>query len=705
MTSHDAYGPRAAKALAPIRAHADVLTHDLCAMFHAALLAHAGRDDVLTQLDAKDFWASQESHPLRQLLDADLKHQTLQQSAQDMGRTLAYLGVENAWLVETYDTLITELRRHPLIQSLTPAQRDPLRDVLVSRFMASLSGIVAGQRQVVYGQQRVMGAVTRLIETCTTLNDFARALLDTLLTLEGMVAGTFARPDKNGTLQYEIVAGATVERHASTFADYQSLPNIYGDNPLGCGPSGCAWRSGKPQCSVMITREPSLSPWHQIARELGYISHATIPIQDANREPRAILSLYHAAPGYFSTTDFSDILDRLCTVLSAAVARLSQDAPPVHYSIRANYRERLTQGALIMLYQPIVDLNTGRLAKVEALARLRDPDGTHVSPTHFLPAFGARELRQMFSLGLRQAVADLKNWDHRGLHTSVSVNLPAQALSDPEYLAIARAVLHDAAMEPNRITFELLETDETGLRDTIVRQMVNRWRRLGVRLAQDDLGSGYSSLLRMERLAVDEVKIDQEFVQTVARSPRKALQFIHHLTRLVHDIGLSVVIEGVESRGLMEAATILGADAAQGYAISQPITADALRSWYRDFDLVVAPERPTTALGAYATLLLRGTLLDLARSRPTLLGHIICEPCTIAAYIENGTAARSAALKDSYAKLVAVIRAGADPQRYEKAHNRLEQLLRMEIRREEHTAAPAAPGMDKPHGTAFLGPP
>ncbi|WP_297393858.1 EAL domain-containing protein [Acidiferrobacter sp.] len=693
MTSHDAYGPRAAKSLTLIRPHADLLTREICAMFHDDLLTHAGRDDILAQLNAEEFWASQEGHPLGRLLDPDLKHHALRQSAQDMGRTLAYLGVENTWLVDTFDTLIIGLRRHPLMQSLPHAKQTHIQDILVSRLMASLSGIVAGQRQIIRGQLRVTSAVARLAKTCTTLNDLARALLETLLTLEGMVAGTFAKPDKNGTLQYEIVAGATVERHASTFADYQSLPNIYADNPLGCGPSGCAWRSGKPQRSLIITREPSLAPWHRIARELGYVSHATIPILDANREPHAILSLYHAAPGYFSTADRTNLVDRLHAVLSAAVTRLGRDTPAVHYTIRADYRERLAQGALTMLYQPIIDLKTGRLAKVEALARLRNPDGTHIPPLQFLPAFGAHDLRRLFALGLNQAMADLHEWEHRGLYTAISVNLPAQALSDPEYLSIAQAALHDRPIEPHRLTFELLETGDISPQETAVRRLTNRWRRLGVRLAQDDLGSGYSSLLRMERLGVDEVKIDQEFVRTVARSPRKALQFIHHLTRLVHDIGLSVVVEGLESRGLVEAATILGADAGQGYAISRPITANALSIWHRDFDLAIVPESPTTALGAYATLLLRGVLLNLARSRPALLRHVISEPCAIAAYMENAAIPKNSVLKDVYRKLADVIRAGADPQRYEKTHKRLERLLRMEIRREEDVMADSRHGM------------
>ncbi|MHB1513435.1 MAG: EAL domain-containing protein [Acidiferrobacter sp.] len=686
----DAYGPQASDVLGRVPAsYTEALTCDLCATFQRGLVARAGADDVISQLTPDDFWESLGAHPLSRLLDTDLKEHALRQSAREMGRILAYIGVENAWLVETYDELISVLRRHIEHWTLPEQERRFLQDTLVSRLMVSLGGIVAGQRQVMKSQQRVMGAITRLIETCTTLSDLARALLDTLLTLDGMVAGTFAKPDKYGTLQYEIVIGATVERHASTFANYQRLPNIHGDDALGRGPSGCAWRSGQIQRSLTILREPSFAPWREIARELGYVSYVAMPILDANREPQAILSLYHSAPGYFSTADRNNLLDRLRSVLSATIARLGRYAPTIHYTARADYRERLAHGALTLLYQPVIDLKSGRLAKVEALARLNNPDGTHIPPADFLPAFGAGDLRRLFALGLRQAITDLRQWEARGLLTAVAINLPAQALADLEYLEIAKTTLGEMPIDPSRLAFEILETDDIQPGEP-TRGILAQWRELGVRLAQDDLGSGYSSLLRMERLAVDEVKIDQGFVSTVARSPRKALQFIHHLTRLAHDVGLSVVIEGLESRGLIEAATILGADAGQGYAISRPITANALSSWSRAFRLSVAPEQPLTALGAYAALLLRAALLGLAQTRPTLARHVVAEPCAIATYIET-TTPENAALKEAYRALTDTIRDGLDPKHHEEAHRQVEHLLCTEIQREENADRLAHP--------------
>ncbi len=682
----DAYGPRASEVLGRVRPHTEPLTRDLCAMFHRGLLARAGPGDVASQLTPDDFWENLGPHPLSRLLDPDLKEYTLRHSARETGRVLAYIGVENAWLVETFDELISGLRRPIEHWPLPEKESRFLQDLLVSRLMASLGGIVAGQRQVLKGQQRVVGAITHLIETCTTLSDLARALLETLLTLDGMVAGTFAKPDKNGTMQYEIVVGATTERHASTFANYQRLPNIHGDNPLGRGPTGCAWRSGQIQRCLTIIREPLLAPWHEIARELGYVSYAAMPILDTNREPQAVLSLYHSAPGYFLTADRNTLLDRLRSALSVAIPRLSRHTASIHYTARADYRERLAQGALTLLYQPVVDLKTGRLAKVEALARLNNADGTHIAPAHFLPAFGASDLRRLFALGLRQAITDLRQWEACGLLTVAAINLPAQALSDPEYLAIAKSMLNEMPTDPSRLAFELLETDDVDPGET-ARGLLAQWRALGVHLAQDDLGSGYSSLLRMERLAVDEVKIDQGFVGTAARSPRKALQFIHHLTRLAHDVGLSVVVEGLESRGLIEAATILGADAGQGYAISRPITANTLPSWSRDFRLSVTPEKPFTALGAYATLLLRAALLSLARTRVTLVRHVVAEPCAIATYIET-MAPGNVALNEAYRILTETIRDGVDPDRYEEAHRQVEHLLCAQIRREENADHP-----------------
>ncbi len=131
--------------------------------------------------------------------------------------------------------------------------------------------------------------------------------------------------------------------------------------------------------------------------------------------------------------------------------------------------------------------------------------------------------------------------------------------------------------------------------------MLEQFKALGVRLAQDDLGSGHSSLLRLRHFAFDDVKLDQSLVRGQEFDPRGALNFIHPLTSLAHSMGLTVVVEGLENAGLIEAAYMLGADAGQGYGISRPLPADEIPAWVHDHRLRLDRDNPSTHLGGLAS--------------------------------------------------------------------------------------------------------
>ncbi len=136
----------------------------------------------------------------------------------------------------------------------------------------------------------------------------------------------------------------------------------------------------------------------------------------------------------------------------------------------------------------------------------------------------------------------------------------------PQHLATA-----DVA--PERLTLELLENGAVEHSTEQRSHSLQGFTDLGVRLAQDDLGSGYSSLLRLRHFAFDEVKIDQSLVRGTEFAPGAALHFIQPITDIAHSLGLDVIIEGLETPGLIEAAVQLGVDMGQGYGIARPMPA------------------------------------------------------------------------------------------------------------------------------------
>nr|WP_112488467.1 EAL domain-containing protein [Thiomonas sp. X19] len=186
----------------------------------------------------------------------------------------------------------------------------------------------------------------------------------------------------------------------------------------------------------------------------------------------------------------------------------------------------------------------------------------------------------------------------------ISINLPPEVLLDADYPRWIDDALQKHGMAPGRLHLEILESaefDDDKRRDAAVQMLTD----LGVRLVMDDLGSGYSSLLRLRTLPFHAVKIDQGLVREAHKDPRRIIGFIGALVRLGKGLGLTVAVEGLETPDLIEAAAVLGADGGQGYALAKPMPASELPDWVRHFRLSIDPSSPRTPLGAVAADWLR----------------------------------------------------------------------------------------------------
>ncbi|MBV9880371.1 MAG: EAL domain-containing protein, partial [Gemmatirosa sp.] len=218
------------------------------------------------------------------------------------------------------------------------------------------------------------------------------------------------------------------------------------------------------------------------------------------------------------------------------------------------------EGELHVEYQPVVDLRTGTVRCYEALARWAHPGRGSVSPSAFIPV--AEEAALIGPVGrwvLRTACRDAAGWaDAPG----VSVNLAAAQLRDPGIVEVVRAALRDAGLAPGRLTLEI--TESAVMRDVEgTLATMHGLKALGVRLAIDDVGTGYSSLGHLQRLPVDVLKIDKAFVDGVA-SEDGEVALARGVIALGTALGLRTVAEGVEHPEQAEALRRLGCDLAQG---------------------------------------------------------------------------------------------------------------------------------------------
>ena len=248
----------------------------------------------------------------------------------------------------------------------------------------------------------------------------------------------------------------------------------------------------------------------------------------------------------------------------------------------ADLREAVASGALDVHYQPKIDLATGQIVGAEALARWRHPEHGVVGPAEFIPlAEHSSLITPLTMLVLRVALRDSAVWQRtHGRPFSVAVNISPRSLLEPGFVdSVARALVH-AGVLAQHLT---LEITETSLMQDPERAMaaLHSLGDLGVQLSVDDLGTGYSSLAYLQRLPVDEIKIDQSFVASFPDVAAQAV--VGAIVELGHRLGHKVVAEGVEDREAYDVLGELGCDIAQGYWMSRPVPvaafAELLETW------------------------------------------------------------------------------------------------------------------------------
>ncbi len=241
--------------------------------------------------------------------------------------------------------------------------------------------------------------------------------------------------------------------------------------------------------------------------------------------------------------------------------------------------EALKAGEFELFYQPQIDLRTGRLAGAEALVRWNHPRAGHVSPAAFMPVIersgGVRALLWfVLNSALRQAAA----WSMRQPGFSVSVNLAAGNLVDPDLVDIVENALDVWSLPAGQLTLEL--TESSLMQSPVASaQVMGQLRDLGTRTSIDDFGTGYSSLAYLRDLPADELKIDRAFVGRILGAERDR-DIVASIVQLAHAVKLKVVAEGIEERAAQMALAAMACDFGQGYHFGAPIAVqDFERSW------------------------------------------------------------------------------------------------------------------------------
>jgi len=248
--------------------------------------------------------------------------------------------------------------------------------------------------------------------------------------------------------------------------------------------------------------------------------------------------------------------------------------------LETDMRRGLMDDEFFLVYQPQIDMGTGRACGVEALLRWRDPNRGIIAPNEFIPI--AEESGMIQALGtrvLRDACRQVMAWHRDNMLLRLGVNLSVQQLQHDSWLSIVDDALKSSGLPARYLDLEITESVIITHPDKAVATLI-RLKQMGVSITVDDFGTGYSSLSYLARLPIQGVKIDQRFVHGLEKN-RNDEAITQAIIALSHSLGLRVIAEGVETVAQFEFLKNHGCEEAQGYLISRPLEGNDLRGWWK----------------------------------------------------------------------------------------------------------------------------
>ncbi len=278
-----------------------------------------------------------------------------------------------------------------------------------------------------------------------------------------------------------------------------------------------------------------------------------------------------------------DLIRDACTALEYAKGHGTEDYAIFHQTMHLQSLTRMQlehdlsraiwQNELRVCYQPIISLTDGSLQAFEALVRWQHPTLGLLSPNQFIAI--AEDSGLIIPIGawiLKEACEQIQQWrSQTHLPLTMHVNLSVRQLDQLDLLDSIQKILAETQLDPSGLKLEITETmvfNNLEYAASILRQI----KSLGIRISMDDFGTGYASLSYLHQLPIDNLKIDQSFVETIGTSGTES-EIIQAVVQLAHSLNIDVVAEGVETTEQSHRLKTLGCDYAQGYLFAKPLPA------------------------------------------------------------------------------------------------------------------------------------
>ena len=243
--------------------------------------------------------------------------------------------------------------------------------------------------------------------------------------------------------------------------------------------------------------------------------------------------------------------------------------------IANHFVHALANQEYFMVYQPVYDLSKKQITSYEALLRWESPIIGQVSPAEFIPLLEESEL--IIPVGkwiFREVATQIKKWEEEG-HTDfqVATNISVKQMMHPDFLFDVKTIIRETKVSPQQLVFEITETVAV-LNRGLATQILTELNELGVQTSLDDFGTGYSSLSILALLPIQQLKVDRSFIVKMEQDEDKSLVILQGILDIAKNLGLSTVMEGVETPEQLHLLKNMGAQKIQGYLFSQPVVAE-----------------------------------------------------------------------------------------------------------------------------------
>lgn len=246
-------------------------------------------------------------------------------------------------------------------------------------------------------------------------------------------------------------------------------------------------------------------------------------------------------------------------------------------------RHAIYNNEFTLFYQPIIDLNNGKITGAEALIRWINPIKGMISPMEFIPL--AEEFGLIHDIErwiLKTAVTQKKQWEDMGYgDIKISINISGKSVTRAGFVNEIKELLSEAKIENDKIQFEVTETalmEDLNESTKVLREIKD----MNVKIALDDFGTGYSSLTYLKKLPIDVVKLDRDFIRNISEISEDEV-VAKNIINLTHQLNFKIVAEGIETKEHLEFLRLNDCDYGQGYLFSKPITKEELEKlFYRN---------------------------------------------------------------------------------------------------------------------------